>query len=211
MPSAGKRAPGRRTAGSVLHRSRKKSQETRKRKIAMGRIVLAGVVAGIWVSLATPGFAQTNEACVLRCLDHGNLDQTCQARCTKGVPPGTVLAPNRATQPSNVPAAQSTPQSPQSRASSVSPPSAVQSAPSQPAGQSSYQPAANQPPLQPAGQSGSQPAANQPPPQSNAALAAPRQPVQPPGPPPPLVNERCVLLCLDHGHLDEYCQRVCSH
>lgn len=179
-------AGGRKDPFCVVH--------ARERKIAMGRIVLAGVVAGIWALLASPGFAQTNYACVLRCLDHGNLDQTCQARCTKGVPPGTVLAPNRATQPSNVPAAQSAPQSPQSPASSGSPPSVVQSAPPQPVGQS-----------------GSQPATNQPPPQPNAVLAAPHQSVQPPGQPPPLVNERCVLLCLDHGHLDQYCQRVCSH
>jgi hypothetical protein len=34
--------------------------------------------------------------------------------------------------------------------------------------------------------------------------------VRPPAP-PRRVNEICVLRCLDHGRLDEYCQRICAH
>jgi hypothetical protein len=143
------------------------------------RMVLAGLV--VCASLAGPAFAQTNEACVLKCLDHGNLDQICQARCTKGVPPAEAPKPRGAAPPANAPAA-SAPQSP-AGASSPSPAAATPSAPQHPE---------NRAPLQP------------------AAPASPQQSLKPPAPAPRPVNEACVLRCLDHGHLDSYCERICT-
>lgn len=140
----------------------------------MGRMVLRGLV--VCASLAGPAFTQTNEACMLRCLDHGNLDQTCQARCTKGVPPAEAPKPRHSEAPANAPAA-SVPQSP--AAASSPPPAAAPSAPQRPEDQA---------PLQPTVQ------------------ASPQQSLKPPRP----VNEACVLRCLDHGHLDQYCDRICA-
>ncbi len=212
-------------AGSVLRR------HARKKEIAMSRIVLAGLVVGLCASLALPSFAQiTNEACVLRCLDHGNLDQTCEARCTKGVPSPPPPALNRAAQPRNVPAVESTRQSP-AAAPSAPQPTTTESTPPQPAGQSRA--VVNQPPPQaPAAQAtpqqsvpppapvSPQPMATQATPQQSvpapaspqpmAVQATPQQSVKPPAPPARPVNEACVLRCLDHGHLDEYCERVCT-
>ena len=48
----------------------------------MSRIGWASVVIALCAFLTPPGFAQTNEACVLHCLDHGHLDQYCQRVCT---------------------------------------------------------------------------------------------------------------------------------
>lgn len=197
--------------GECRERQRTGPDPTRKTKaLAMSRIgwanvVLAGIVAGLCVSFAAPGFAQTNEACVLRCLDHGHLDQYCQRICTNGVPPPAALAPNRAPAPAQQPAAQSPPPPSQSV-----PPSATQSSPvapqpasaplppSPPVVEPAPQPAQNVTPIQPVQE--------QAPPQP-AAQSAPQQVAKPP---PPPVNERCVLLCLDHGHLDQYCQKVCT-
>lgn len=182
----------------------------------MARIVLAGVIAGLCVSLAIPVSAQiTNEACVLRCLDRGNLDQTCQARCTKGVPPASVPAPNRSGSPANVATPGSVPQAPAApmgpapavAAPSVQPPSA-QSAP-QPAAQAAPPVPANQLAPQPAAQSAPQIPANQVAPQPTAQ-ATPQQSVKPPAPPPRPVNQACVLRCLEHGRLDQYCQSICA-
>ena len=166
----------------------------------MGRIAWAGIVVAIvalCASFAAPGFAQTNEACMLRCLDHGNLDQTCTARCTTGVPPAAPLAPNRTAAPAQQPAPQS------------APPLATQSMPAapQPASAPPSSPSAVQPAPEPAQNfAAPQPAQNEAPPQP-AAQSAPQQVAKPPAPP---VNEACVLRCLDRGHLDQYCQRVCT-
>lgn len=172
----------------------------------MSRIGWASVVIALWAFLALPGFAQTNEACMLRCLDHGNLDQTCTARCTNGVPPAAPLAPNRTatppqqpvTQSPPLPATQPAPAVPQPANAPQSAPSAVQPAPQPAQNFAAPPPAQNVAPLQPA--------QNQAPPQP-AAQSAPQQVAKPPAPP---VNEACVLHCLDHGHLDQYCQRVCT-
>lgn len=164
----------------------------------MGRIAWASAIAVLYVALAAPGFAQTNEACMLRCLDRGNLDQTCEARCTKGVPPAETLKPNHATAPAQQPATQSAPPlAAQPSPASPQPASIPPSPP--PAGQSAPQPAQNLAPVQPA--------QNQAPPQP-AAQTAPQQVAKPPSRP---VNEACVLRCLDHGHLDQYCEAVCAH
>jgi len=175
--------------------------------LAMGRTSWASVVAAVFFfALITPGLAQTNEACVLRCLDHGNLEQTCVARCTNGVPPAAPLAPNRSSQPAQQIAPQSPPASnppPIAAAPSGPPPSAQQPAPSY---QAVTQPA--QPAPQPNVRSVSQPAANQVP-SSAAAQPSPQQSVKPPSLPSPPVNEACYLRCLEHGHLDQYCERVC--
>jgi len=185
----------------------------------MGWVVRAGLAAGIYLALAGPGFAQTNEACVLRCIDRGNLDQTCEARCSKGVPPANPPAANRTSEP----AQQSAPSLP---ATQSAPPPAVQATPPVTSGPSGSQPAtprsapalapAQAAPSSPAAQSAPQPTAAQSAPavapaqsapQPTAAQSAPQQSVKPPEPP---VNQRCVLLCLDHGHLDQYCDRVCA-
>ena len=171
----------------------------------IGWAIGAGLCMSLWVSLATPGFAQTNQACVLRCLDRGHLDQYCQRVCTNGVPPAAPVAPNRAPAPAQQPAAQSSPPT------QPAPPLAAQSPPAAP-------PPANPPPsspsvVEPAPQPAqnlapAQPAQNQAPSQP-ATAAAPQQIAKPYVPPRP-VNEACVLHCLDHGHLDQYCQRVCT-
>src|SRR5487761_721572 len=96
---AGGHGEQRRTGPNPTHKAK---------ELAMGRIGWASAVAAVFFALASPGFAQTNQACVLRCLDHGNLDQTCEARCTNGVPPAAAPAPNRAAEP----AQQSTPSIP---------------------------------------------------------------------------------------------------
>lgn len=172
----------------------------------MGRIVLAGLVVALCASLATPGFAQiTNEACVLRCLDHGRLYQDCERICTNGVPPAETPKPNRAALPTNAPAAVPAPQSP--AAISNSPPAAAAPSVTPPSAQ---QPAAGQPVPQPSAQPAPRPVENAAPPQPAAAQATPQQSVKPPAPPARPVNELCVLRCLDHGHLDQYCQRVCT-
>ncbi|MGH7013595.1 MAG: hypothetical protein ACREEL_05465 [Stellaceae bacterium] len=163
----------------------------RRRKIkewAMGRIVRASLVAGFYFALASPGFAQTNEACVLRCLDHGNLDQTCEARCTNGVPPASAPAPSRIAQPAQQPAVQAAPPlaAPSSTAPPAVPPAAATTVP-----QSNV----------------TQPAPQQSAPQPSVGQATPQQLVKPPASP---INEACVLRCLDHGHLDQYCDRVCA-
>ena len=189
-------------AGGRSERRRTRPNPTHKAKeLAMGRIGWASVVATLFFALASPGFAQTNEACMLRCLDHGNLEQTCEARCTNGVPPAAPLAPNRTSKP----AQQSAPQSP---AASGSPPVAAAPSGPQPSAQQPAPPlqAVTQPAPQPNVQSVPQPAANQVP-SPPTAQASPQQSVRPPAPP---VNERCVLLCLDHGHLDQYCDRICA-
>lgn len=188
-----------------------------KKGIVMGRVVLAGIMVALCASFAVPAFAQTNEACVLRCLDHGNLDQTCQARCTKGVPPAEAPAPSRTAAPANVapteatsppPAAAASP--PSGTAPSAPQPAAIQSLPQPAASQVAPQPAAVQSaPQQPAAQTAPQPAANQAP-QQPTAQATPQQSVKPPSPPARPVNERCVLMCLEHGHLNQYCERVCA-
>lgn len=164
----------------------------------MSRIGWASAVIALWTFLAPPGFAQTNEACVLRCLDHGHLDQYCQRVCTNGVPPAAPLAPNRTAAPAQQPVTQSPPAAPQPANAPQSTPSVVQPA-SQPAQNfAAPPPAQNAAPLQPA--------QNQAPPQP-AAQSAPQQVAKPPAPP---VNEACYLRCIDHGHLDQYCQRVCT-
>jgi hypothetical protein len=176
----------------------------------MGRIVLAAVVVGVCAALAVSAFAQiTNEACVLRCLDHGHLDQYCQRICTNGVPPAEAPTPNRTALPSNTPAAAPAPQAP----AAVSNPLPAAAAPSV-TPPSAQQPAASQPVPQPSVQPAPRPVENAAPPQPVAAQATPQQSVKPPTPPAPParpVNEACVLHCLDHGHLDQYCERVCTH
>jgi hypothetical protein len=184
----------------------------------MGWVVRAGLAAGIYLALAGSGFAQTNEACVLRCIDRGNLDQTCEARCSKGVPPANPPAANRTSEPAqqsapSLPAAQSAPPP----AVQATPPPAVQATPPVTSGSSGSQPAAprSAPAPAPAQAAPSSPAAQSAPtvapaqsaPQPTAAQSAPQQSVKPPEPP---VNQRCVLLGLDHGHLDQYCDRVCA-
>ncbi|HEV2163157.1 MAG TPA: hypothetical protein VGR52_13130 [Stellaceae bacterium] len=168
----------------------------------MGRIVWAGVVVVLGAVLAMPARAQTNEACVLRCLDRGHLDQYCQAVCTNGVPAAAPVAPNRSSAPAQQPAP---PLATQSPPAAPAPANAPQSAPSvvQPAPQPAQNfvappPAQNAAPLQPV--------QNQAPPQP-AAQSAPQQVAKPPALP---VNEACYLRCVDHGHLDQYCQRVCT-
>jgi len=168
----------------------------RKKEIVMRRIVLASLLLGLHPSLAIPVLAQTNEACVLRCMDHLPY-QTCQARCTKAAPPAEASTPRRAAPPANVPAAAVT--SPSPAAAPSAPPSLTQPAPAaaaqQPSalhpGRGTAQPAANQAPLQP------------------TAQPTPQQLLKPPPPRRP-VNEACVLRCLDHGRLDRQCQAVCA-
>jgi len=172
----------------------------------MRRIAWACVAVALCAFVAAPGFAQTNEACVLHCLDHGHLDQYCQAVCTNGVPPAAPVAPNRTPAPAQQPATQSAPplatQSPpaasQPASAPPSAPSVIQPAPQPAQNFAAPQPAQNVAPVQPA--------QNQVPPQP-AAQSAPQQVAKPPLPP---VNEACVLHCLDHGHLDQYCQKVCT-
>jgi len=178
----------------------------------MRRIAWAGVVVAMCASFAAPGFAQTNEACVLRCLDHGHLDQYCNAVCTNGVPPAAPVAPNRASAPAQQPATPST------APTQAAPPLATQSPPAAPPPanvppsspsvvQPAPQPAQNlAAPLPPQNAAPPQPVQNQAPPQP-AAQSAPQQVAKPPAPP---VNEACYLRCVDHGHLDQYCQRVCT-
>ncbi|HEV2264921.1 MAG TPA: hypothetical protein VGR79_10365 [Stellaceae bacterium] len=179
----------------------------KKKELVMDRIVLAGVVVGLCALLATPGFAQTNQACVLRCLDRGNLDQTCEARCTNGVPPATPPAANRTSQPAQQPAPQQpTAQQPAAEQPAAQQP-AMQTPPALPAGPSALPPATQSIPQVPPDQSAPQSTVAQPAPQPTAAQSAPQQSAKPPAPP---VNERCVLLCLDHGHLDQYCDRICA-
>jgi hypothetical protein len=179
-----KQAPGnlivRAPAPDVARPRRGRIRSAWSRRI--GRMVLTGFV--VCASLARPALAQTNEACVLRCLDHGNLDQTCQARCTTRVPAAEAPKPRPAAPPANVPAAP-VPQSPRSPAAlSIPAPAAAPSAP---------QFLENQAPSPPAVQT------------------SPRQSLRPPGPVPRPFNEACVLRCLDHGHLNEYCERICAH
>ncbi len=192
-------------AGGRGERHRTRSNPTRRTKeLAMGRIGWASIGAALFFALVTPGLAQTNEACVLRCLDHGNLEQTCVARCTNGVPPAAAPAPNRMSKP----AQQSAPQSP-----AVSSPSPVAAAPSAPQPAPPRQ-AVTPPAPQPNVQSVPQAPANQVPspstvqasPQQSVPQAPPQQSTKPPSPP---INEACVLHCLDHGHLIQYCERVC--
>lgn len=178
-----------------------------KKEIVMGRIVLAGLVLGLCASLAAPVLAQTNEACMLRCLDH-LLYQTCQARCTKGAPPARASTPSRAAPPTNVPAATS--MSPSPAAAPSVPPSSAQPAPTVPAPQpSALEPAVAQPALQPRVQPPAQPVANKAPPQPTAQATS-QQSVKPSASPPRRVNQACVLRCLDHGRLDQQCQATCE-
>lgn len=172
----------------------------------MGRIVLASFVVGLCALFAAPAFAQiTNQACVLRCLDHGHLDQYCERICTKGVPPAATPKPSRAVPPANAPVTgESVRQMPAVPSSPVvtapSTPAPTTAAP-QPAAQQSA-PAQSAPPApQPSVQSAPQP----------AAQTSPQQTVRPPAPPARPVNEMCVLRCLDHGHLYQYCERICAH
>jgi len=134
-----------------------------KKEIVMARIVLAALVLGLCASLAPPVRAQTNEMCMLRCLDH-SLYQICEARCTKPAPRGQAPTPNAAA-PTNAPPAASTPPSPVAAPSA--PPSSAQAAPAVTTPQPPARPAANPAPLQPA-----------------AAQAAPRQSAKPSAPPP---------------------------
>jgi len=174
--------------------------------LAMRRIAWACVVVALCASFAAPVSAQTNEACVLRCLDHGHLDQYCQKVCTNGVPPSTPLTPNRTTAPAQQPATQSVaplatqsaPAAPQPASAPPSASSVVHPAPEPAQNFVAPQPAQNVAPVQPA--------QNEAPPQP-AAQSAPQQVAKPPAPP---VNEACYLRCLDHGHLDQYCQKVCT-
>ena len=158
----------------------------------MARIVLAALVLGLCASLAPPVRAQTNQMCMLRCLDH-SLYQICEARCTKPVPPGQAPTPNAAA-PTNAPPAASTTPSPMAAPSA--PPSSAQAAPAvttpQPDAQPPARPAATPAPLQP------------------AAQAAPRQSEKPSAPPQRPVNEVCVLRCLDHGRLNGQCEAICA-
>ena len=173
----------------------------------MRRIVWAGVVVVLGAVFAIPVRAQTNEACVLRCLDRGHLDQYCQAVCTNGVPAAAPVAPNRSSAPAQQPAPQSAPPlATQSPPAAPPPTNAPQSSPSvgQPAPQPAQNFAAPPPPAQNAAPL--QPVQNQAPPQP-AAQSAPQQVAKPPAPP---INEACYLRCVDRGHLDQYCQRVCT-
>ena len=194
-------------AGRVEHRYTRAKPAHEAKELAMRRITWACVVVALCASFAVPGFAQTNEACMLRCLDHGNLDQTCTARCTNGVPPAAPVAPNRASVPAQQPAPQSAPPlATQSPPAASQPANVVPSSPSvvRPAPQPAQNFAAPPPPAQNAAPL--QPVQNQAPPQP-AAQSAPQQVAKPPAPP---VNQMCVLHCLDHGHLDQYCERVCT-
>jgi hypothetical protein len=199
------------TAGSVQRRHARM-----KKEIVMGRIVLAGLVLGLCASLAAPVLAQTNEACMLRCLDHFPY-LTCHARCTKAVPPVQAPTIRRAAPPTNVPPAAST--SPAAAPSAPPPsaqpapaapqPSTLHPAVTQPAPQpSALQPAVTQPAPQPSVQPPAQPAANQAPPQPTGQATS-QQSAQPSAPPRP-VNEACVLRCLDHGRLYPQCQAMCA-
>ena len=192
-------------------------RHVKKKELVMGRIVLAGFVVGLYASFVAPALAQiTDQACVLRCLDHGRLDQYCEQICTKGVPPAATPKPSRAAPPANAPAAEeSVPPMP------AVPASPVVTTPSTPAPTAAAPPpAANQAPRQsappapqPSVQAAPQPAANQAPPQP-AAQASPQQTVRPPAPPASParpVNQMCVLRCLDHGRLSQYCEQICVH
>jgi hypothetical protein len=161
----------------IVMQERNMVVQERKREMTLGRVVLMGLV--LCASLTGPAFGETNQLCVLRCLDHGNLDQTCEARCTTGVPRTNAAEPHRAA-PANAPAA-SMPQSP--GADSGAPSGSVPSA--------------------------SQRQQNQAPLQSTVHGSPPRSSI-PPATPPPRVNEACVLRCLDHGHLNQYCERICA-
>ena len=161
----------------------------------MGRIAWACVVVAVCAVLAVPALAQTNQACVLRCLDRGHLDQYCQGICTNGVPAAAPVAPNRSSAPAQQPAPQSAPLAVQPN-SPVSSPETTPPASSSPV-QSVPAPAQNVAP---------EPAQNEVAPQP-AAQSAPQQVAKPPAPP---VNQMCVLHCLDHGHLSQYCDAMCT-
>jgi hypothetical protein len=157
----------------------------------MRRIVLAAVVAGWGALIATHGFAQTNEACMLRCLDH-LLYEACHTRCTKGAPPTQAPTISRAKPPTVAPAAAST--SPSPAAALFAPPSSAQPAPAAAIPAALY-PSVAQPAPQPSVQPPARPAA---------------QPAADQAPPPRPVNQACVLHCLDHGRLYEQCEAVCA-
>lgn len=154
----------------------------------MRRIVLAAVVAGWGALIALQGSAQTDEACMQRCLDH-LLYSTCEARCTKGGPPTEAPTIRRAAPPKVAPAAASP--SPAPAAVLFAPPSAPQPAPAAAPVPSALYPAVAQPAPQPGVQPPAQPAADQ-------------------APPPRPVNEACMLRCLDHGRLYDQCEAVCA-
>jgi len=174
--------------------------------LIMRRIAWACVVVALCAVLAVPGFAQTNEACYLRCVDHGHTDQYCTAACTNGVPAAAPVAPNRSSAPAQQPAPRSAPPlatqspaaAPQPASTPPSSPSAVQPAPEPAQNFAAPPPAQNAAPVQPAQDQ----VAPQP-----AAQSAPQQVAKPPAAP---INEACYLHCIDRGHLDQYCQRVCT-
>jgi len=202
---------------SASHRGNargRRFRHIRLKELAMGRLIRASLIAGACLALAAPAFAQiTDQACMLRCLDHGHLDQYCQSVCTKGVPPAAPLSPSRSSEPAQQAAPLSAPALP---AASSTPPLATQPATpakSQPANAPPFSPSAVQPAPQPAQNQAppqpAQPVQNKAPPQP-AAQTAPQQVAKPYVPPRP-VNQACVLRCLDHGHLDQYCLAVCAH
>lgn len=168
----------------------------------MARIVLAALVLGLCVSLAPPVRAQTNEMCMLRCLDH-SLSQICEARCTKPAPPGQTPTPNAAAPTKARPAAST---APSPVAAPSAPPSSAQAAPAVTSPQPpAPQHAVAQPGAQPPARPATTPAPLQP-----AAQAAPRQSAKPSAAPRRRVNEACVLRCLDHGRLNGQCETICA-
>ena len=189
-------------AGRAEHRYARAKPAHEAKEMAMRRIAWACVVVALCTVLAVPALAQTNEACVLRCLDHGHLDQYCQSVCTNGVPAPAPVAPNRSSAPAQQPApplaTQSAPAAPPPVNAQPSAPPVVQPGPEPAQNFAAPSPAQNAAPAQPA--------QNQAPPQP-AAQSAPQQVAKPPAPP---VNQACVLRCLDHGHLSQYCDAVCT-
>jgi hypothetical protein len=185
-------------SGSVLRHPKNKD-------VAMGRIVLAGVVFGLCMSLAGSASAQIIDGmCMMRCLDHGHIGRYCQNMCTKGVPASPPPRANRPTAPSNLSPAEPAPQAP--APVTASPAGAAPSVPLPVA----QQPAAAQPTPtpQPAARSAPPATANQAPP--HPAQTVPQQIVKPPGPPPRLIDEMCMMRCLDHGQLGRTCQARCT-
>jgi len=98
----------------------------------MRRFVLIALAACLFGALAIPSLAQTNQMCVLRCLDHGHLDSYCEARCTNGgVPLTKPQTPVPAGQPApQSPAGQTPPQVP---AGQTPPPAGQTTSPKAPA------------------------------------------------------------------------------
>lgn len=177
-------------------KERKPKSRAKRRKVAVPRIVLITLAAGILGSLAIPSLAQTNYLCVLKCIDHGHLDLYCDAHCTNG---GVPLPAHQ----TPVPGGQPAPQSPSGQMAPSS--SAGQPASSSPPGQPAPQSPPAQSPQPPAGQT----ASPQAPAHSVFDIFKGTAPAAQPTPPGSHIDYQCELRCLDR-HLDQYCDRVCT-